>query len=75
MACFIFLSPALITPCPDILAFTLLPVKRFPYKLACNLPNNMKRYPPFSYFASYLFVLIAPVINKSDSSKHLNLFS
>ena len=48
---------ALITPHPGNLeesgCLTTLPVNRFPYKLAPNLPNNMLRNPTICCFASF----------------------
>ena len=43
----VILSPALITSCSPILAFTVLPDNMFPNKLAPNMPDNMLRNPSF----------------------------
>ena len=59
------LSPALIA---------LLPVNRFPNKLAPNATNNIMRNPPFSSFASFSIVSLAPYINKLDYSRDLIIF-
>ena len=75
-------SPALITPYPGMLTLrpsifdllTPLPVNRFPYKPAPNVPNNMLGNPPFWSFASILIVLLTPFINKKDSSRDLTIF-
>ena len=57
--------PALIVP---------LPVKRFPNKLAPEVPDNVLRNRPFCYFASFLIVSLTPFINNSDSSRDLTIF-
>ena len=51
-----------------------LPVNRFPYKLAPNVPNNIPRNAPFCYFASFLVVSLTRFINKPDSSSDLTVF-
>ena len=44
-------SPALTIPSPALCIS--LPVKRFPNKLAPNVPNNILRNPPFYCFISF----------------------
>ena len=57
-------SPALIVP---------LPVKRFPNKLAPNVPINILRIPPFCSSVSFLIVSLTPFINKPDSLRDLSI--
>ena len=40
-------SPALYIPLPFPALYIPFPVKRFPNKLAPNVPNNILRNPPF----------------------------
>ena len=50
------------------LAFTPLPVDRFPNILASYVPINMLRNPPFYSFASFLIVWLTTFMNTSGSS-------
>ena len=58
-------STALITP---------LPVVRFPYKIAPNVPNNMPRNRLFCSFASLSIVSLTPFIKKATFSRDLTIF-
>ena len=69
-------EPALKTPSKALFIsrhfpalFTPRPVKRFPNKLASNVPNNILRYPPFCYFTSFWTVSVIPFNNKPESSR------
>ena len=49
------------------------PVKRFPNKLAPNMPNNILRNPPFCSFTSFLTVLVTLSNNKPESSRDFTI--
>ena len=51
-----------------------LPANRIPNKIAPNLPNNIPKYPPFCYIASFWIVSLTAFINKQDSSRDLIIF-
>ena len=57
--------PALITPHP---------VNAFPNILAANVPNNIRRDPPFYHFNLLLIVSLIPFTINRDSSKDLTIF-
>ena len=66
----VVLLPAVITPYPGIFdLLTLLPVNRFPNKLAPNVPNNILRNKPFCSIASFLIVSLTLFIRNPDSSR------
>ena len=72
-------SPALTIPSPALcipltFLFTPLPVRRFPNKLAPNVPNNILRNPPFCFFISFLTDSVIPFNNKPESSSDFLLF-
>ena len=52
----------------------ILPVNRFPNKLAPNVPNNILKNHPFCYFTSFVVVSLTPFINKLNSSSNLIIF-
>ena len=64
--------PALIIPSPAFIM--LLLVDRFADNIAPKKPKNSPRNPPFCSYASFLFVLLTPFINKSHSSRKLLIF-
>ena len=66
--------PILITSRLGILAFTPLPVYRFPNNLAPNLPNNILRNPSFLFFCFIFNCFLKPFINKPDSLRDLTIF-
>ena len=71
-------SPALITPCLDILAFTPLSIYGFPNKLAPNVPNNMLKstflffYFIFNCFATNIYQQ-SSMISSSSSFEIINV--
>ena len=52
-------SPALITPSPAR-TIPLLPVNKFPNKLAPNVPSNILKSPPLCSLVSFSIVLVTP---------------
>ena len=58
-------SSALIVP---------LPVKRYPNKLATNIPNSILRNMPCCSFALFLTVSLNLFVNKSNSSRDLTIW-
>ena len=58
--------PALIIPSPAFIM--LLLVDRFADNIAPKKPKNSPRNSPFCSYDSFLFVLLTPFINKSNSS-------
>ena len=64
--------PALIIPSPA--SIMLLLVDRFADNIAPKKPKNSPRNSPFCSYASFLFVLLTPFINKSHSSGKLLIF-
>ena len=51
-----------------------LPVTRLSNGVAHNVPNKTLQNAPFRSFASFLIVLLNPVINKPDYSVDLTIF-
>ena len=64
--------PALIIPSPAFIM--LLLVDRFADNIAPKKPKNSPRNSRFCSYASFLFVLLTPFINKSHSSGKLLIF-
>ena len=64
-------SPALCIPLPFL--FTPLPVRRFPNKLAPNVPNNILRNPPFCSFTSFWTDSVTPFNNNPESSRDFTI--
>ena len=60
-------------PLPFPALFTPRPVKRFPNKLAPNVPNNTLRNPPFCSFTSFWTVSVTPFHNKPESSRDVTI--
>ena len=76
MSALIVLSPALIAPLPDTFDhLTPILVKKFPYKPAPIVRNNILRNPLVCFFASLLIVLPTAFINEPGSSRDLNIFT
>ena len=50
-----------------LLAIAPFPGKRFPNKVAPNVPNNILRNPPFRSFTSFWTVSVTPFNNKPES--------
>ena len=73
--------PALIVPCPWLVAvaplpalIVPLPINRFHNKLAPKVPVNIPRNPPFYHFGSFLVISLTSFINKTDFSRDLTIF-
>ena len=61
-------SHLLVAVAPSSTLFALLPINKFPNKLAPKVPNNIMRNPPFCSFASFLIVRLTPFVNEPDYS-------
>ena len=65
-------SPVLIVPSSALIV--PLPVKRYPNKLATNIPNSILRNMPCCSFALFLIVSLNLFVNKSNSSRDLTIW-
>ena len=60
-------------PLPFPALYIRLPVKRFPNKLAANVPNNILRNAVFCSFTSFYTVSVTPFNDKPESSRDFTI--